>query len=262
MKIKEALYKGRLFLENIEPERLLSHILKKEIIELYKNPDYELNEREKEEWEELLNKRKAKYPLEYLTKTTEFMGMIFKITEDVLIPREETEILTSVVIEEAKKMENPRIIDIGCGSGVIAVSIKKAIGGGCVVATDISEKAIFVAKENARLNNTKILFICCNLLDAIKGKFDIIVSNPPYVEEDLVLEYEPRIALCGGLDGIDFYPRIFESAKHLLNNTGLVILEIPYKKREVISEIAKGFSLHKIIKDYAGIERVLVFRYR
>lgn len=261
MKIKEALHKGRLLLEAIEPEILLSHLLKKKIIELYKDPDYELNKDEKDKYEELLNKRKGKYPLEYLVGKTEFMAMPFKITEDVLIPRKETEILTEVSIKEAKKLKNPKIIDIGCGSGVIAVSIKRYHKEAKVFACDVSEKAIFIACENARFNNTKVSFICCNLLDAIKGKFDIIVSNPPYVEESLVLEYEPKIALCGGRDGLDFYPKIFKKARDLLNPKGLIILEIPYKKKEAISEIAKGFcfSLKRIVSDYNSIERVLIF---
>lgn len=263
MKIKEALSKGRLYLEAIEPEILLSHLLKKEIIELYKNPDYELKKDEKGKYEEFLNKRKNKYPLQYLIGTTEFMAMPFKITEDVLIPRKETEILTSVVIKEAKKMESPRIIDIGCGSGVIAISIKKHLCKAKVVASDVSEKAIFIAKENAMLNNTNISFICCNLLDAIKGKFDIIASNPPYVEEDLVLKYEPRIALSGGLNGLNFYPKIFKGAKDLLAPKGLIILEIGQGKREAISEQSKRFcfSLKRIVSDYNSIERILVFSY-
>lgn len=259
--IKEALYEGRLALSHTEAETLLSFVLKKEIIELYKGDDYELREDEKEKYRTLVNKRKTQYPLEYLIGNTEFMGIPFIITEDVLIPRQETEILTEVVIKEAERIKNPRIIDIGCGSGVIAICVKRYVPSSFVVGTDISEKAILVAYKNARLNNTNISFICCDLLNAIKGRFDIIVSNPPYVEEALVLAYEPRIALAGGEDGLSFYPRIFEQAKGLLDKGGLIILEIGYSKTKAILEIAKTFSLslRSIIKDYAGIDRVLVF---
>ncbi len=264
MKIKETLFKGRLSLETTEPELLLGFVLKKEIIELYKNPDYELKEDEVLEFEKLVNKRKAGYPLQYLMGTTEFMGLLFKVTTDVLIPRKETEILVEQALKEAKKIKNPRIIDIGCGSAVIAISIKKNLSQAIVVATDISEKALFVSRMNAQIHNTDISFICSSLLSAIKGKFNMIVSNPPYVETNLVLEYEPRIALVGGSDGLDFYPKIFEQAKNLLNKEGLLILEIGQGKRDAILKIAKNFCFYpkRIIKDYSGIERVLVFTKR
>lgn len=261
MKIKEALFKGRISLETTESKILLSYVLKKEIIELYKNPDYELKENEVLEFEELVNRRKSGYPIQYLIGTTEFMGLLFKITPDVLIPRCETEILVDVVLKEAKKIKAPRIIDIGCGSGVIAVSIKKFLSRANVVATDISERALFVSRTNACSHNTNISFICSDLLSAIKGKFDIIIFNPPYVETDLVLEYEPEIALNGGLEGLDFYPRIFKEVKNLLDNEELLILEIGRGKTKDISKIGKatGFELKRIIKDYSGIERVMVF---
>ncbi|MEW6103110.1 MAG: peptide chain release factor N(5)-glutamine methyltransferase [bacterium] len=263
MKIQEALLKGRLALNSLEPEILLSSILKKEIIELYKNPNYELKEDEVSCFEKLVLERKRGVPLEYLTGMTEFMGFLFKITDDVLIPRKETEILVEEAIKEAEKIKNPRIIDIGCGSGAIAISIKKFLPGSYVLATDISEKALLVSKMNAKMHNIFLYFVCAYLLSAIKGKFDIIVSNPPYVETNLVLKYEPKIALDGGHSGLDFYPGIFKEAGNLLAKDGLLILEIGQGKKEAVLEIAKNhnFSLKRIINDYSDIERVLCFCY-
>ncbi|MEW6006796.1 MAG: peptide chain release factor N(5)-glutamine methyltransferase [bacterium] len=260
MNINEALVKGRLGLNSLEVEILLSFVLNKPIIELYKNPYCELKEDELRSFEKLILERKKGVPLEYLTGQTEFMGLLFKITKDVLIPRKETEILTSEAIKEAEKIKSPRIIDVGCGSGAIAISIKKFLPSPCVFATDICEKALLVSKMNAKMHNVRIHFIRSLILSAIKGKFDIIVSNPPYVETNLVLEYEPKIALDGGPSGLDFYPRIFEEARHLLKKDGLLILEIGQGKRGAISEIAKNhnFSLKRIVKDYSDIERILI----
>ncbi len=261
MKIKSALVYARKYLDNLESEIILSSILHLEIIEIYKRLDGEIEEDMFLLYKELIEKRKSGIPVEYIIEKTEFMGIPFKINSDVLIPRQETEILVGVAINEAKNFFYPRIVDVGCGSGVIAISIAKILSPSLVVGIDISEKALVLAKENAKTHGVHVFFVVADMLSATKKKFDIIVCNPPYVETKLVPKYEPRISLDGGWDGLSFYPKIFEEGSNLLLENGKIIVEIGASKLTDVSKIGEeyGFFLEKAIKDYSSIERVLVF---
>lgn len=188
-------------------------------------------------------------PVQYITGLQEFMKLNFFVTKDVLIPRQDTEVLVEEVIKIAKDIPNPVILDLCTGSGAIAVSLAKYIPNSKIYGIDISEKALEVAKKNAEFNGVKnsIEFRVSDLFNKIKNqKFDIIVSNPPYIKkEDIKLlqkdvQKEPKIALDGGTDGLVFYSRIAKSAYKHLRRGGYLCLEIGYNQKLQVKKIIEG----------------------
>ncbi len=208
-------------------------------------------------------------PLQYITGIQEFMKLNFLVTKDVLIPRPDTEILVEEVIRKAENISNPVILDLCTGSGAIAVSLAKYIKNVHICAVDISSKALEIAKKNAELNGVKnnIEFIESNLFDKIKErKFDIIVSNPPYIETETIktlskdVQSEPKIALDGGKDGLDFYRKIADSGSKYLNRQGYICLEIGYNQRIAVRQILENKKRYvniNCIKDLCGNDRVI-----
>lgn len=188
-------------------------------------------------------------PVQYITGLQEFMKLNFFVTRDVLIPRQDTEVLVEEVIKIAKDIPNPVILDLCTGSGAIAVSLAKYIPNSKIYGIDISEKALEVAKKNAEFNGVKnsIEFRVSDLFNKIRNqKFDIIVSNPPYIKkEDIKLlpkdvQKEPKIALDGGTDGLVFYSRIAKSAYKHLRRGGYLCLEIGYNQKLQVKKIIEG----------------------
>ena len=188
-------------------------------------------------------------PVQYITGLQEFMKLNFFVTKDVLIPRQDTEVLVEEVIKIAKDILNPVILDLCTGSGAIAVSLAKYIPKSKIYGIDISEKALEVAKKNAEFNGVKnsIEFRVSDLFNKIRNqKFDIIVSNPPYIKkEDIKLlpkdvQKEPKIALDGGTDGLVFYSRIAKSAYKHLRRGGYLCLEIGYNQKLQVKKIIEG----------------------
>lgn len=188
-------------------------------------------------------------PVQYITGLQEFMKLNFFVTKDVLIPRQDTEVLVEEVIKIAKDIPNPVILDLCTGSGAIAVSLAKYIPNSKIYGIDISEKALEVAKKNAEFNGVKnsIEFRVSDLFNKIRNqKFDIIVSNPPYIKkEDIKLlpkdvQKEPKIALDGGTDGLAFYSRIAKSAYKHLRRGGYLCLEIGYNQKLQVKKIIEG----------------------
>lgn len=188
-------------------------------------------------------------PVQYITGLQEFMKLNFFVTKDVLIPRQDTEVLVEEVIKIAKDIPNPVILDLCTGSGAIAVSLAKYIPNSKIYGIDISEKALEVAKKNAEFNGVKnsIEFRVSDLFNKIRNqKFDIIVSNPPYIKkEDIKLlpkdvQKEPKIALDGGTDGLVFYSRIAKSAYKHLRRGGCLCLEIGYNQKLQVKKIIEG----------------------
>lgn len=221
-----------------------------------------------DEYKILLVRRSEHVPLQYLTNEQEFMGFKFKVNENVLIPRQDTEIL----VEEAVNRLKPsmRVLDMCTGSGCIAVSLKRLARDIEVTAADISSKALAVAIENAELNSADIEFIQSDLFENVRGKFDIIVSNPPYIPSETVdllmeevREHEPRLALDGMSDGLYFYRLIVRESTRFLEDKGFLLLEIGHDQREAVINIMKeaGFKAVTGIKDLAGLDRVVIGSY-
>lgn len=211
--------------------------------------------------EEAKKKLAAGLPVQYIVGNVDFYGITLKVNEDVLIPRFETEELVSKVIQYAANFKNPSIVDIGTGSGAIAITLKKKLTSS-VTATDISKKALNVAKENALENNASINFKEGNLLEPLTEKYDIVVSNPPYIaydEEimDVVKNNEPHLALYAPNNGIYYYEEILKNIKKYLNDKYLIAFEIGESQGKKIQELSKKYLDNEAIieKDLSGRDR-------
>ncbi|MEI3392665.1 MAG: peptide chain release factor N(5)-glutamine methyltransferase [Clostridia bacterium] len=276
MTIKELLNQAVIMLknENIDAPKnkarmLLQATLKKsrEYLMIYDNKEVENIDRDR--YIKNVKRLILGEPLQYITGIQEFMKLNFLVTKDVLIPRPDTEILVEEVIRKAENISNPVILDLCTGSGAIAVSLAKYIKNVHICAVDISSKALEIAKKNAELNGVKnnIEFIESNLFDKIKErKFDIIVSNPPYIETETIktlskdVQSEPKIALDGGKDGLDFYRKIADSGSKYLNRQGYICLEIGYNQRIAVRQILENKKRYvniNCIKDLCGNDRVI-----
>ena len=211
---------------------------------------------------------KEDVPLSHLVGFEYFYDRKFKVTKDVLSPRMETEELIYRVVEYVKstKKNNLKILDLCTGSGIIAITLKKELSQFSidVVASDISEEAIKVAKENAQVHDATIKFIQSDIFDNIADKFDIIVSNPPYIDrkdevtmQDNVLKYDPHLALFAEEEGMYFYRKIIEQANDYLNENGVIFFEIGYDQKDKIIKLAdlNGYSA-EVYKDINGRDRM------
>ena len=218
-----------------------------------------------EEFFRLIERRSKRIPLSYVIGTRDFFGLTFKVDENVLIPEQETELLVEEVI---KHSEGKSVLDMCTGSGCIAISIALFGKPSKVAASDISEKALEVARENAKsLKAGEISFIQGDMFENVTDKFDIIVSNPPYIEtgeiDELmpeVRDYIPRLALDGDIDGLKFYRIISKEAVKKLNKNGRIFYEIGYNQSRAVAPILleNGFTDVKIMKDYSGLDRIVM----
>ena len=240
-------------------------------LDLALNPSFVFSEEALQIWEELIIQLKNEIPIQYLLGTTEFFGLPFTVNENVLIPRPETEELVDWIIDEEKKMEGQKtikILDIGTGSGCIAISLAKNIPNATVFAIDVSAKALEVAKKNAEINNVSVIFLEKNILETenILEQFDIIVSNPPYVRnlekqeiKKNVLDNEPHLALfVEDFDALVFYKKITSLAMKNLNQDGQLFFEInQYLGPEMFSLLNEnGFASISLKKDIYGNDRM------
>ena len=274
MRIEEAVKLGKenLIKENVEEallktRLLLCYILDKPKEYLIINSKEILSKKEEKSFLESLEKLKAGYPLQYITHKQFFRNCEIYVDESVLIPRPDTEILVEEVLKLIRKKETLSILDLCTGSGAIAISLAKETNAK-ITATDISQKALDIARKNAKLNNTKINFIQGDLFENIpkENKFDIIVSNPPYIETETIkdlskeVKNEPIIALDGGIDGLDFYRRIAFKAKNFLNADGYLALEIGYNQKAEVYKILLENRFTEIlsVKDFSGNDRVII----
>ena len=254
----------------IDAEVLLSHVLHKERIYLYVHFDEPLEVDELAKYKELIKKRTMRIPVAYILGEKEFMGLNFMVNPFVLIPRPDTEILVEAVIERLKKIESPEFVDIGTGSGAIVLSVLANVEQAKGNTVDISADALAVAQKNAEnLKLTdRVKFYHGDLYSpVVEKKFDAIVSNPPYIPNKEIeglapeVQKEPYGALAGGQDGLDFYRRLINEGISLLKPRGFMAFEVGIYQAKAVEELAKGkaeIGETLIIKDYSGIERVVI----
>ena len=275
MTIKQAITKGMIMLKsnNVESPKLKARLLLQYVLDkprqyiiVYDNKEID----KQQQWQYFVNIEKLTkgVPLQHITHRQEFMKMDFFVDENVLIPRPDTEILVEEVIKIAQKYNSPRILDLCTGSGAIAISLKKFVPNVDITAVDISEKALEIAQKNAKKLETKINFLRSDLFDKLDNKkFDIIVSNPPYIRKDEIkklseeVQKEPKIALDGGEDGLDFYRIITEQAINYLKTGSFLCFEIGYNQKNDVIKIIEDDQNYKNTyckKDLYGNDRIII----
>ncbi len=253
--IGEAQLDARLLLEEVcgtDHNTLLCH------------GDREVSEAEEEQYRKALEQRAVHVPLQHLLGYQDFMGLRFQVNGHVLIPRQDTEIL----VEEAMRYlhDGMRILDLCTGSGCILLSLLHYSNDCEGIGVDISKEALQVAAQNAEALGIKADFLESDLYEKVTGKFDLLVSNPPYIEREIiptlmeeVREYDPYIALDGGEDGLDFYRRIIGGAQDYLKRGGQILMEIGSGQAKAVSELLReaGFKEIDVCRDFAGLDRVV-----
>lgn len=266
---KMQLHQGNIEESEIDAWYLLEHSCHIDRTYYLLNPTKEVEKEQKAEYEKNIRKRLEHIPLQYITGVQEFMGLEFKVNRHVLIPRQDTEVLVETVRSYLKPGMD--ILDMCTGSGCILISLlyyfkldigEKITGTGA----DISRDALRVAKENAEVLDVNTIFIESDLFQNIQGRFDIIVSNPPYIPTKIieglmreVKDFEPMSALDGYEDGLFFYKKIIGESHQYLKDKGRLFFEIGHDQGEDVSNLMKkaGFSQVRIIKDLAGLDRVV-----
>lgn len=248
---------------------LLEVVLGLSRAEYFLHPEYVADIDKAEEFLRLIERRSKRIPLSYVLGNRDFMGFSFKVNENVLIPEQETELLVEEVL---KWCDGKSVLDLCTGSGCIAISISLLGKPGKVVGADISKRALEVAKENALLLKAQnVKFLQSDLFDKINEKFDIVVSNPPYIETEVieklqpeVRDYIPRLALDGDKDGLKFYRKITEYAPKYLNRNAKIFYEIGYNQGRAVFDIldGNGFTDIRIIKDYSGLDRIVMAKFK
>lgn len=278
MNIEEILKKeiNNLKQNNIENSTLKAKILLANILNVKKeyllmHSEEEIKQEDKIKYENCIKELIKGKPLQYITNKQEFMALDFYVDENVLIPQPDTEILVEKAIEISKTTQKNKILDMCTGSGCIAISLAKKINNAQITAVDISNSALNVANKNAINNNVenKIKFINSNMFNNIEEKFDIIVSNPPYIETETInklgieVQNEPHLALDGGIDGLKFYKIIANNAFKYLNENGYLLLEIGYNQQNSVTQLLQDIGKYKnieTVKDLGGNYRVVIAR--
>lgn len=277
MTIKDIIVKYSKELEEISPtprldvETLLQKVLGVDRLYILLNLERVLSEDEEQLFNKFINERLNNRPIAYIVGNREFMGLDFFVKEGVLIPRPDTEVLVEEVIELAKKKGAKNILDIGTGSGAITVSLAKYLENVKVTSVDISDIALEIGKRNAISNEVddRINFVKSDLFTNIdkETKFDIIVSNPPYIKREVidtldkqVKDYEPYNALEGGVDGLDFYRAITKQAKEYLKKGGILAYEVGHDQSKDVSKLMEmdGYTNIYTLKDLQQIDRVVI----
>ncbi len=228
---------------------------------LHKNDSMPIEQYEK--YREVVQKRKMRIPLQHITGEQEFMGLMFRVSSDVLVPRQDTETLVEHVLPYVK---GKSVLDMCTGSGCIAVSLKKLGDAAVCEAADLSEKALKIASYNIAHNNVEVTLIQSDMFENIHKKYDMIVSNPPYIPKKVieelepeVKEHEPYMALEGGDDGLSFYRILSKEAKNYLRESGRLVMEIGYDQAQAVTDllIQEGYQNVEVIKDLSGNDRVV-----
>ena len=272
MNLREVLKQGKLKENNIEDASLKAKMLLSEILEMKKeylivHEEEILDEPDINTFFEKIDRLVNNEPIQYILNRQDFMELNLYVDSNVLIPQPDTEILVEEVIALASEKENLKILDMCTGSGAIAISLAKYIKNSNVYATDISEKALEIAKDNSLKNITDITFIHSDVFENVKeNEFDFIVSNPPYIETDVIktlskeVQNEPHIALDGGEDGLYFYRKISKEAFDFLKQDGYLAFEIGYNQREAVENLLRENGYKNIYskKDLGGNDRIVI----
>ncbi|MDR3071480.1 MAG: peptide chain release factor N(5)-glutamine methyltransferase [Endomicrobium sp.] len=269
LKSAEIFLKSKGFVEaKVDSEVLLSFVLQVKRSQLWIISGQRPTDEQISQYRKYLLRRVQREPVAYIVGFSGFMGFEFKISKKVLIPRPETELLVEVVSKLAKEENKNSVLDLGTGSGCIAISLAKLGAFKSIAALDISIGALGIAKENATRNNVSCIdFIESDVFHNISSnsKFDIIVSNPPYVSQqeyrflEPELKYEPKIALVAQDDGLFFYKEICRNASVYLNNGGFVVVELNANKADAIKRmfLDTGYKNIEIMNDYSELPRIL-----
>jgi release factor glutamine methyltransferase len=256
----------------LDCQLILGKVLNQDRMSIIINKDLDVEEEYFKEYLKLVELRKLRMPLKYITNKCEFMGIDFFVKEGVLIPRPDTEILVEEIIKEIEHRKFTKICDVCCGSGAIGLSIAKIIDYTVVDLCDVSNAAEEVTEKNIEILSlsARTKFIKSDLLNYAldeKKYFDVIVSNPPYIRTDVIPElmedvknYEPYIALWGGDDGLEFYRNITKQSCSILNNGGVLAYEIGHDQAEDVISIltSNGYTNIRCVKDLGGHDRVVI----
>lgn len=258
----------------LDVQLILCHLLHKDRVYLHLNRKEEVDERIKKAFYEMVQRRNQGYPLQYMTNVQEFMGLEFFVQEGILVPRPDTEILVEKIVNFVNKSDlkksTLKILDIGTGSGAIAVSLAYYLKNSTVTAMDVSETAIETTEINIEKHNLKnIKTVKADIFEDVfvDEKFDIVVSNPPYIKREIikdlqteVSQYEPRLALDGGEDGLLYYRRIAEVFEKVHGNDAVLCVEIGHDQKNDVQRIFENLNIFKKIetdKDLGGNDRVV-----
>ena len=273
LNIKAVIDEGSLYLKEIsdspklDAQLLLCNVLNIDRVSLFLSYEKEIDDLMKARFDALLERRRLREPLNYIIGKREFYSNDFLVNHDVLIPRPETELIIDVAKKYIDK-DVKNIIDIGTGSGVIAITLKLIFPNINITASDISEDALKIAKRNAEIHKVKLDFVLSDALQNIQNNFQMIVTNPPYVkssfiEDDLSLAYEPRRALDGGKSGLEVIKKILKEAKEKIDTGGLIIMEHGFDQAEDVKSIAKNYNFDCLcnIKDINDHPRVSILKW-
>jgi release factor glutamine methyltransferase len=263
------LQKNKILNPQLDSEILLSSSIKRDKKHIILNPKKLLNSEQSEKFKSLIERRKKGEPIAYLVNKKEFWKNEFFVNKDVLIPRPDTELIIEQVLKIYSKDAQLQVLDIGTGSGCILLSILKERLNCYGTGIDISKKSINISKFNAKQLNlmNRVKFIHSSVDNFKIGKYDLIVSNPPYIEllnlkylEKDVVNFEPKLALSGGLDGFSKIRKVINKARTLIKKNGKFILEIGFNQKNKVKKILKeeGFYINKAIKDYGNNDRCII----
>ena len=264
-----VLKKNKISNPRLDSQILLSEIINKDKKHIILNPKEILNTKQLKKFKDLIKRRKKGEPVAYLINNKEFWKDEFYVNKDVLIPRPDTELIVEQVLKIYPKQSQLQILDIGTGSGCILLSILKERINFYGVGIDVSNKSINVSKFNAKrlkLNN-RVKFFHSSVDNFRIGKYDIVVSNPPYIKllnfkylDKDVINFEPKLALSGGFDGFSKISKVISKTKNLIKKNGKFVLEIGFNQKNKVREILKkeGFYINKSIKDYGNNDRCII----
>ncbi len=276
MNIQSALKKSNIFLKKnlirnylLDSEILMSEVTRKDRKYVILNLDKTLNNEELFQFQNLINQRAKGKPIAYLTNKKSFWKYEFIVNEQILIPRPDTELIVEKVLKITKNKSQLKILDIGTGSGCILLSILKEKPFFYGVGIDISRKCINISRKNAYKLNVynRVKFFKTGVDNFVDGKYDLIISNPPYIKkfklkylEKDVFNFEPKLALDGGVDGVSEIRKVVRKSSELIKKNGKLVLEIAFDQREKVQNILKdnGFYINEILKDLANNDRCII----